>query len=36
MFDLGSIFASLFASVAELFLGQIMQLILGMFGGALG
>jgi len=36
MFDLGSIFASLFASVAELFLGQIMQLILGMFGGAVG
>ena len=36
MFDLGSIFASLFASVAELFLGQIMQLVLGLFGGAVG
>ena len=36
MFDLGSIFASLFASIADLFLGQILQLILGMFGGALG
>ena len=36
MFDLGSIFASLFASIADLFLGQIMQLISGMFGGALG
>ena len=36
MFDLGSIFASLFASMAELFLGQIVQLIAGLFGGAPG
>lgn len=36
MFDLGSIFASLFASITDLFLGQILQLISGIFGGALG
>ena len=36
MFDLGSIFASLIALVSELFLGQIMQLVLGLFGGAAG
>ncbi len=36
MFDLGSIFASLFASIADLFLGQILQLVLGLFGGTVG
>ena len=36
MFDFSSIFASLITLVSDLFLGQIMQLVLGFFGGAAG
>lgn len=36
MFDVGSIFKSVWAAISEVILGQIMQLITDLLGGFLG